>query len=1013
MTAKLTLSRFTTAGFLCVFIVGLIVILGWFTNNTLLVQIHPSFVPMQFNTALGFVLLGGAGISLLGVNSPYKKMTLGLAASCFVLCFLTLLQYLFALDFKIDELFMAHAITTKTYHPGRMAPNTAVCFVLAASCFLILQAEGLKKVLQYQLLNILSYFGFVLSLIALSGYVMGLETTYGWGHYTRMALHTSVSFVLFFSAFILYVFILSRLKKNKNNHYANIVVALCAVCSISIWQYLNQKENADIQARIDLISQNVSSSIDIELNSIDRAFTRLSIRWMQQNGTPKVLWQADASQYIQDNSAYQFITWVDASHIPQWQSLNPSLKGNSVDVVLTALTEMQILNQIKLAKQCQMVIVDKDNVRHNAFVYVCPLWLNNQTFDGFMLGSVSIDTALTIILDRYNYHLVSTALAFKNKPLFSNAIATEVSTLKLSKKQPITLKNQTLMVNVQATNRLFESFNNALDEVVLFFCLVLSVLLGFTLQYWSVAKFSLFKLNKSKAALSHSLVMQKAIVDNLGEALIIIDQKGLVNRFTAAAESIFGYKMDEVVGQSVTLLMPERFQAAHDKKLAVSDIQEPSLQYGQAAQLFAKHKRGHEFPIELVITKINGSNKTYFIGLIKDISEHVETQTQLITAKHNAELASEAKSHFLSNMSHEIRTPLNSIFGTLQILEKSADDNTDKPLIQKSLYSARSLLTIINDILDVSKIEANQLKIENCNFAMSQLVDSIKSELAEVANKKGIEFKVELDLQGHDYWQGDPVRIRQIILNFASNAVKFTEKGLVTIKAATVLNSHSGLNNKLEFYCEVSDTGIGMTEEYCQRLFNRFQQADESITRRFGGTGLGMAISKSLIDLMGGRVDILSEVNAGSTFKIWLPLALGKEEAQTELLKVDDLDLSNVTILLAEDNEINQIVFQAMLQKTQATIHVANNGQVAVEMVNQVKPDLIFMDIQMPVMGGIEATDIIKQSHRHIPVIALTANAMAEHQRLYAEKGFDDFVAKPIEMDVLNRVINKMLLRHR
>jgi len=377
----------------------------------------------------------------------------------------------------------------------------------------------------------------------------------------------------------------------------------------------------------------------------------------------------------------------------------------------------------------------------------------------------------------------------------------------------------------------------------------------------------------------------------------------------------------------------------------------------------------------------------------------VEQKQKVEEARAIAEEASAAKSLFLANMSHEIRTPMNGVLGTLQLLQQMPQPFEAEDLINKAAYSSKALLTIINDILDFSKIEAGKLSLENTPFNLDELIDSVYTSLLVTANEKDIEFIVRKGERYHNGWSGDAVRVRQILLNIASNALKFTQEGKVSILVE--VNAKSAL-----CFC-VSDTGIGMSEDALLRLFNRFEQADNSTTRKFGGTGLGMAISKSLVEMMSGNIRVSSELGKGSTFNVSLPLTqvdLTTHNRQINSKAVPQLEAK--TILLVEDNRINQTIFCSMMKETHVNLVIANNGQEAIDKMGLHPFDLVFMDIQMPVMDGVTACKIIKQLYPNTPIIALTANVMDKDIERYLASGFEKHIGKPIDLHEIYQCCN-------
>ncbi|GGW82640.1 CHASE3 domain-containing protein [Alteromonas halophila] len=371
--------------------------------------------------------------------------------------------------------------------------------------------------------------------------------------------------------------------------------------------------------------------------------------------------------------------------------------------------------------------------------------------------------------------------------------------------------------------------------------------------------------------------------------------------------------------------------------------------------------------------------------------------------KITAEARAKVKADFLANMSHEIRTPLNGINGTLQLLADEVSTDKGKDLLHKAKYSAFSLITIVNDILDLSKFEAGKLRVEETDFRLSELAEHVMSDMGMLAHKKGLRINFRNKTE-HDYWIGDPVRIRQILINIISNAVKFTHHGIIEFTIDHVAGS-----DEIEF--TVVDPGIGMTDEQLSRLFERFEQADRSTTRKYGGTGLGMSITKLLVDLMHGRIDVVSQAGKGSSFNVTLPLKRSQLTIQPRTHTDDvDINLSGKRILAAEDNEINRMIIQEMLRKTGADLALAENGLLAVEEFKAKPFDIVLLDIQMPEMDGLEACKIIKQHNDKVPVIAVTANVLSEDKHRYENSGFNDYLAKPMSKDMLYAKLSEYLL---
>ncbi len=399
-----------------------------------------------------------------------------------------------------------------------------------------------------------------------------------------------------------------------------------------------------------------------------------------------------------------------------------------------------------------------------------------------------------------------------------------------------------------------------------------------------------------------------------------------------------------------------------------------------------------------------------FIMFREDITVQKQQAEELRIAKEKAEEASQAKEQFLANMSHEIRTPMNAILGMTRLLAKT--DLTD----QQSIYhdaikiSADSLLVIINDILDISKIEAGKLHFESVAFNLKQLVQNVCTSNRWRAEEKGIGLFYEVDRRIHSILMGDPTRLKQVFNNLVSNAIKFTEEGLVEIECR--LLEKTDHSNTIEF--RVIDTGIGIDSDKINSIFDSFSQGDESISRKYGGTGLGLTISKRLVTMFGGDLRVASKKSIGTNFYFTLELPIGKEADLKVSENPDDQNarLDDLNILLAEDHDINQFLATTLLQEWGATVEVAENGREVLDMLEHKDYDLILMDIQMPMMGGIEATKFIRKYRKSsIPIIALTANAIKGDSERYLNAGMDGYVSKPFDPASLRQQIISVLAK--
>lgn len=507
--------------------------------------------------------------------------------------------------------------------------------------------------------------------------------------------------------------------------------------------------------------------------------------------------------------------------------------------------------------------------------------------------------------------------------------------------------------------------------------------------YWTLFNY----LSKALQKVKNTLNTQSAIINNLGESLLITDAEGVILQMSPNSHALFGVKPGSLVGKNISLLIPE-VNSAYQRNAN-------NPQHENENQQFKANKQdGSQFDVKLVLTRAQIDSGVTYIALVSDISESLLIQNELKIAKEVADKANQAKSNFLANMSHEIRTPMNGVMGALQVLAREKLSENAKELVSTATISSSSLLTIINDILDFSKIEAEKLSLENVAFNLSKIIELLLNETKELARSKNNKIFFTLEDNYREGWEGDPIRVKQIMLNLLSNSLKFTENGEVSI----ILS----ITDSDEVQIKIKDTGIGMSPDTIENIFTRFQQADNSTTRKFGGTGLGISITRSLVTLMQGRIEVTSEVGKGTSFTVTLPLKANKSNTDiiNEIEEVPIPDLTGITVLLAEDNRINQKIFEKMMIGTHAKLYIAENGIEAVNKATELNVDIVFMDIQMPEMDGREACQIIKEKHPLLPIIALTANVMVDDVKQYAMDGFEGHIGKPINLNELYRAVS-------
>jgi len=421
-------------------------------------------------------------------------------------------------------------------------------------------------------------------------------------------------------------------------------------------------------------------------------------------------------------------------------------------------------------------------------------------------------------------------------------------------------------------------------------------------------------------------------------------------------------------------------------------------------------------PQYLVCVTLDITDRKQAEGALRETEMRLSQQaSELEAARDTAEAASRVKSEFLANMSHEIRTPMNGILGMTGLLLDTNLTAEQHGYAEAVHQSGEALLKIIDDILDVSKLEAGKLDLEIIDFNLTKTVEDAVALLLPIAQAKGIDLGASLEPTVAGAFRGDPNRLRQILLNLLGNGLKFTEKGGVSIAVSLLREGDNGRECRIRF--EVTDTGIGLPEDIRIRLFEKFSQADSSMSRRYGGTGLGLAISKQLVELMGGKIGVTSRPGAGATFffEIVLPRSQAALSNPGPIAPVAAQTAKHkLRILLAEDNKINQQYIAAVLGKTDYKIDIVENGRQAVDAVRNGDYDVVLMDVEMPQLDGEQATKQIRSlapPKRDIQIIALTAHAMVGAREKYLAAGMNDYLSKPINSAALLSMLEKIAPR--
>jgi PAS domain S-box-containing protein len=518
-------------------------------------------------------------------------------------------------------------------------------------------------------------------------------------------------------------------------------------------------------------------------------------------------------------------------------------------------------------------------------------------------------------------------------------------------------------------------------------------------------------MKKREAELTHQSGLIRSLFDSIPEFIFYKDVHGRYLGCNPSFAEFVGKMRDEIIGKTdYDLFSPEIavFFRGHDKKMLESLAPRQNEEW-------ITYPDGRKALIETLKTPYWGQDGELIgiLGISRDITARKQAEQSLIEARRKAEIANTAKSEFLANMSHEIRTPMNGIIGMTSLLLDTNLDPNQRRYVDAISSSSEALLSLIEDILDLSKIEANKLELSKEVFNLQDLLDDFAALFSMRASQKNIEFACTAAPEVPLKLIGDAGRLRQILLNLAGNAVKFTEKGSITVRVSLLEETA----DDVEIRFSIKDTGIGIPSDRMNSLFKKFSQVDGSITRKYGGTGLGLVISKHLCELMNGNIGVQSEIGKGSEF--WFTAHFFKQHRAFENecyapelsgRPVGKLRRISGRILLAEDNRIDQLVVLAVLEKAGLQADVVANGLDAIQALRNHPYDIVLMDVQMPKMDGLEATAHIRDSSSNvldhkIPIIAMTAHVMQGEKERCFKSGMDDYISKPIDPQELSRVL--------
>jgi PAS domain S-box-containing protein len=493
-------------------------------------------------------------------------------------------------------------------------------------------------------------------------------------------------------------------------------------------------------------------------------------------------------------------------------------------------------------------------------------------------------------------------------------------------------------------------------------------------------------------------------VSKTDNSLVIATEEGKIEWVNEGFERLTGYTLAEITGSYGDTVVKDALSGLNPNSEHFREMMNTLKSVSYESKNYSKS--GKEYWVFTTITPIiddEGKIKR-IIAVDSEITARKEAEKRMMEAQQEALRLAKIKEEFLANMSHEIRTPMNAIMGMSQLLSETELNEKQQKYLASIQFASDNLLALINDVLDLAKIEAEKITFEKIPFSIKDLVEKLFDIMRPKIDEKGLSTLIKIDEKIPELVVGDPFRLNQIVMNLVSNSVKFTKKGSITIEAIFEKETPADVT----IMCRVTDTGIGISKENLAKVFEHFTQAESEITRKYGGTGLGLTIVKKLVENQGGTISVESELEKGTTFSFTLNFAKALQGQKNYIDKKNINDVKSIsgkTVLLVEDNHLNTMVATEFLEKSGLIVAHAENGIIAVSMAQEKKYDFILMDIQMPEMDGYSAAKLIRADNNSVnaatPIIAMTAHAMQGEKEKCIKAGMNDYISKPLQKDKL------------